>query len=633
MNKENLKKNFDFAGWVTKNNVRCSDGRTILDGAFAHQDGAIVPLVWNHQHESASDIGGKVLLENRKGGIYGYAKVNGTKTGQDFKELVHSGDITAFSIYAGHVKERNGDVMHGDIMEVSLVLAGANPEAKIETFFAHGSDGDVDMLFVLAEDDTEFEFSHSDKDDDEDEDENLPENDEDEDEDPEDDDDEKGEKKVVVKHADEGSEKTVQDVVDSMNDDQKNVMYALIGAAVEEAKGNNDDDEDEEEDDTVRHNAFEGNDTNEERSFFAHSDIKEVVEAAKRTNTSLKENVKQYAFAHSLDTTGLIGPSEATANQGYGVRDLDMIFPDYHNVTNRPEFISRNMSWVDKVLGAVHRVPYKRIQSVFADITENEARAKGFLKGNVKTDEVFTLLKRKTEPHTIYKRQKFDRDDILDAEDWDVIAWIKEEMTVMLNEEKARAILIGDGRPGSSNDKIDEQHIRPVVKDVPLFNVKVNVTVAANVTEEEQAIATVKAIKRARKEYKGSGNPTFYTTEDVLTEMLLIEDKMGNEKYKSIAELATALRVSDIVTVEPMEGATVDNKPLIGTIVNLADYYCGGDTARDQGLFEDFDIDYNRQVYLRETRMSGALVKPFSALTILLNKPSGAEEQTEQPAG
>lgn len=619
MGANSKKGDYDFAGYVTKNNIKCKDGRVIRNGAFAHCSGKTVPLVWNHMHGSASDVAGHVLLEDIPGkGTYGYAKTNNTETGKLVKELVHSGDITAFSIYAGHVKQKNSDVMHGDIQEVSVVLAGANPEATIDTFFEHGDGEEEEMLFFMPDDGAceiiEDGFGHADDGDEED---NSSK--------------EEG-KKVEEKKDDkkeDKKEKTLKEAFDEMPKEYQEVAAALVGLALEDAKGGSKDDDDEEENGgnkTVKHNAFENHDDDQitEDGILSQSDMEEIIRSAKSSKaSSLKDVYESYCFAHSLDTTGMEGPSQSTASQRYGVRDLSMLVSDYHNTSVRPEFIGRDTDWVSVVMAGVHKTPYKRIRSIFADITEDEARAKGYIKGNQKTEEVFTLLKRTTDPQTIYKKQKVDRDDILDIDDFDVVAWIKDEMGVMLDEEKARAILIGDGRSAASNDKIKEDHIRPIASDVPLFNIKADVTVAAKVSEEDKAKAFIKAVKRARKQYKGSGNPTCFTTEDVLTECLMLEDTIGHTLYKSVDELATALRVSRIVTVEPMVGATVDSKPVMAVIVNLKDYNVGGDTGRDQGLFDDFDIDMNQYKYLRETRMSGALTKPFSAMTILLNQASG----------
>ena len=639
------KKDFDFAGWVTKNNVKCTDGRTIRQNAFAHMDGKTVPLVYNHNHDDIDNVLGRVLLENRPEGVYGYAAVNGTDRGEVAKKCVMHGDIVSFSIFANHLKETNsGDVMHGDIKEVSLVLAGANEEALIDTYFEHGVDGDSGMYFYLAENNkagnaseftTDF-LTHAD----EDEEEKKKETTEDEEpekseEDPkqEEDTEDEEKKEKAMKHSDEenNSEKTIQDIVDTMSEEQQNAMYALIGAAIEDAKGGGNDDEVQHSDEggeVMKTNVFENDHVQE--NVLAHSDMNTILETAKTTG-SMRQAFKEYCLAHSIDTTGMtILPTSSPVDQAailngaYGVRDLDMLFPEYKAASAVPEWVKRDTTWADIVRAGVKKVPHKRLKSMFADITEDEARAKGYVKGDQKFAEVFELLGRTTDPQTIYKLQKLDRDDIIDIEDFDVVAWIKGEMQIMLNEEIARAILIGDGRTSNNKFKIKEDHVRSIVNDVPFFNIKVNVNVAANADEATTYKEFRKAILRARKQYKGSGNPTLFTTEEVLTELLLLEDGIGHPLYKTEAELATALRVSRIVTVEVMENQTVDSKPLMGVIVNLNDYTIGGDGNREKGMFEDFDIDFNKYTYLIETRMSGALMKPYSAMTIMLNRAQAA---------
>ena len=621
-------KDYDFAGWVTKNNVKCSDGRTIRQNAFAHMDGKRVSLVYNHNHEDLDNVLGYVDLENRENGVYGYAKCANTDMGNTAKELVHSGSLVSFSIYANNLSEKNGDVMHGDIKEVSLVLAGANKEALIDTFFEHGVDGETGMYFYNGEGDCEFTedfLSHADEDE---EDEKEVEEEVEESEEEESDEDEK---KKEIKHSDEGNDEeseggqTLAEAYEEMPDKYKKVCAALVGMATEE-----DSDEVEHSDEggeVMKVNAFE-NEVKEQENVLEHSDIQEIMTVAKSGSKTLKQAFNDYCLAHSIDTTGMnILPNQATSSQSYGVRDLDMLFPEYKAQSNIPEFIKRDTTWVDVVNAGVKKVPFKRIKSMFANITEDEARAKGYIKGDQKAPEVFELLGRTTDPQTIYKLQQLDRDDIIDIEDFDVVAWIKAEMQIMLAEEKARAILIGDGRSANNRHKIKEDHVRPIATDVPLFNIKVNVNVAADADEDTTYKEFKKAVLRGRKQYKGSGNPTLFTTEEVLTELLLLEDKMGHPLYKTETELATALRVSKIVTVEVMENQTVDSKPLLGVIVNLNDYTVGGDGNREKGMFEDFDIDFNQYKYLIETRMSGALTKPYSAMTILLNRASAQQAQ------
>lgn len=621
-------KDYDFAGWVTKNNVKCSDGRTIRQNAFAHMDGKRVSLVYNHNHEDLDNVLGYVDLENRENGVYGYAKCANTDMGNTAKELVHSGSLVSFSIYANNLSEKNGDVMHGDIKEVSLVLAGANKEALIDTFFEHGVDGETGMYFYNGEGDCEFTedfLSHADEDE---EDEKEVEEEVEESEEEESDEDEK---KKEIKHSDEGNDEeseggqTLAEAYEEMPDKYKKVCAALVGMATAE-----DSDEVEHSDEggeVMKNNLFE-NEVKEQENVLEHSDIQEIMTVAKSGSKTLKQAFNDYCLAHSIDTTGMnILPNQATSSQTYGVRDLDMLFPEYKAQSNIPEFIKRDTTWVDVVNAGVKKVPFKRIKSMFANITEDEARAKGYIKGEQKATEVFELLGRTTDPQTIYKLQQLDRDDIIDIEDFDVVAWIKAEMQIMLAEEKARAILIGDGRSANNHHKIKEDHVRPIAKDVPLFNIKVNVNVAADADEDTIYKEFKKAVLRGRKQYKGSGNPTLFTTEEVLTELLLLEDKMGHPLYKTETELATALRVSKIVTVEVMENQTVDSKPLLGVIVNLNDYTVGGDGNREKGMFEDFDIDFNQYKYLIETRMSGALTKPYSAMTILLNRAAAQQAQ------
>lgn len=616
-------KDYDFAGWVTKNNVKCSDGRTIRQNAFAHMDGKRVSLVYNHNHEDLDNVLGYVDLENRENGVYGYAKCANTDMGNTAKELVHSGSLVSFSIYANNLSEKNGDVMHGDIKEVSLVLAGANKEALIDTFFEHGVDGETGMYFYNGEGDCEFTedfLSHADEDEDEEDEKEVEEEAEESEEEKSDED----EKKKEIKHSDEGNDEeseggqTLAEAYEEMPDKYKKVCAALVGMATAE-----DSDEVEHSDEggeVMKNNLFE-NEVKEQENVLEHSDIQEIMTVAKSGSKTLKQAFNDYCLAHSIDTTGMnILPNQATSSQAYGVRDLDMLFPEYKAQSSIPEFIKRDTTWVDVVNAGVKKVPFKRIKSMFANITEDEARAKGYIKGDQKAPEVFELLGRTTDPQTIYKLQQLDRDDIIDIEDFDVVAWIKAEMQIMLAEEKARAILIGDGRSANNRHKIKEDHVRPIATDVPLFNIKVNVNVAADADEDTTYKEFKKAVLRGRKQYKGSGNPTLFTTEEVLTELLLLEDKMGHPLYKTETELATALRVSKIVTVEVMENQTVDSKPLLGVIVNLNDYTVGGDGNREKGMFEDFDIDFNQYKYLIETRMSGALTKPYSAMTILLNR-------------
>lgn len=606
-----IPKGYDFSGWASKNDLRCSDGRTIRKDAFAVQDGSRVPLVWNHQHNSPDKILGHAILENRDEGVYTYGYFNNTSNGKAAKESLIHGDIEGLSIWANNLDQRGRDVYHGVIREVSLVLAGANPGAFVESVLAHGMtiDEDEDEALFYTGDNIVIhaETDSSGK-----------------------------EGKELGDNNNQGKdgEKTVADVFNTLNDEQKEAVAIIVGQAIKDAKGDNDNDD--KEDDTVKHNLFEGdpNVEEEQKNYLSHSDMEEIIKDA-RKNGSLKQACMNFigddgVLAHSVDTTGM---TTVTGTQKYGFNDPSMLFPDPKALNVPPEWISRDMNWVSQVMSQVHRTPFSRIKSLYANITEDEARAKGYIKGKQKKHEVFTTLKRTTEPQTIYKLQKMDRDDVIDITDFDVVAWIKAEMKVMLAEEIARAILIGDGRQSDAEDKIQEDKIRPIVTDVPLFNVVVKVTVPANATQAEIAKATINAIIRSRKQYKGSGNPTFWTVEDVITEMLLLEDGIGHKMYKTEAEVATALRVSRITTVEPMEGHTITlgakSYPLIGTICNLADYNVGADKGGDvDNMFEDFDINFNQMSYLIEKRMSGALIKPYSAITLVLDQ-GGTLVETE----
>ena len=596
---------YDFSGWATKNDLRCADGRTIRHNAFKDCDGVEVPLVWNHAHNEPENVLGHALLENRDDGVYCYGAFNDTSSGQVAKVLVQHGDIKSLSIYANQLKQISGDVVHGIIREVSLVHAGANPGAMIDTVIAHSDDNDEEAIIYTGE---PLFLMHSD------------EKSESKPSEANEDSNEKGDSKVA-NEKETSNEKTVKEIFDELTDDQKKVVYAIVGQAVADAKGETDD-EDEEDTEEMKHNVFE-NDATQQDNYLSHADVQNIFENAKRMGSlkaAVEDAIDSGVLAHSIDTTDM---DTATGHQTYGFNDASMLFPNAKSLNTPPEWISRNMDWVSDVMGGVKHTPFTRIKSVFADITEDEARARGYVKGTQKVHEVFATLKRETTPQTIYKLQKMDRDDILDITDFDVVAWIRNEMRMMLNEEIARAILIGDGRVAGTSGKINETNIRPVVTDVPLFNTKVNVAIAANDDENAEAKKIINSIIRARKNYKGSGNPTFYTTEDVLTELLLLEDQIGHKLYKTEAELATALRVRKIVTVEPMEGMKVDNKDLIGVIVNLADYNVGADKGGEVNMFDDFDINFNQYSYLIETRCSGALIKPYSALTILKTVGSG----------
>jgi HK97 family phage prohead protease len=605
---------FDFAGWATKNDIKCSDGRTIRKNAFKDDDGKKVPLVFAHNHDDPEMVLGHAILRNRKEGVWAECYFNNTPKAQVSKELVKHGDLASLSIYANKLKQSaNRDVLHGSIKEVSLVLAGANPEALIEfPMIAHGDEYDWAEDEATIECHIEGLIMH----DDFDEEEEIEETEEvveheyeptEEVEETLEHADELKEKEEDKKVADNGGDKTIGEVFETLNEEQKTAVYAIIGQALEDAKGGSN-----EEDDNVKHNLFDNDyDEYEGGEILSHEEIQQVFSDAKRLG-SLKEACLQ----HSIDTTGM---DVAVGEQTYGFNDANMLYPDYRSLNTPPEWIKRNTEWVSEVVGGATKSPFTRVKSLFADITEDEARARGYMKGNEKKEEVFTTLKRTTDPCTIYKKQKLDRDDIIDITDFNIVPWIKAEMEVMLDEELGRAILIGDGRASDSDDKIKEDCIRPIAKDVPLFNIKVNVEVDAGATGAEKADAIMDAILRARKDYKGSGNPTFFTTEDWLTEMLLLKDGIGHKMYKTEQELATALRVSKITTVEVMEGQKIDSKDLVGVIVNMKDYRLGNDKGGEKSLFDDFDIDYNQYKYLIETRRSGALVRPKSAMTVTIS--------------
>ena len=611
--------NSDFQGWASKNNLLCTDGRVIRENAFAHQNGAVVPLVWNHRHDTPSAIIGKATLVNKPDGVYCYGLFNNTKFGKMCKELVAHGDVTSLSILANQLKQKGHDVMHGMIREVSLVLAGANPQAFIEDMdLAHGEDAEYEARIypqepIICHGDDDFEEEEPENTPAEENPEGNPTNESEPESDPTPAN-QNGEENPVennpatkpeLQQAD-GSEETIQDVIDSMNEKQKNVMYYLVATAREENK----------EDSTMAHNAFEsGANTTAQltRENFA------LLAKEAKACSSLKEAV----LAHMDDMEGL---SDALMHADYGIENIEYLFPDDRNVTRQPQFIQRDMSWVSSVMSGVHHVPFSRIKSVFADITADEARAKGYLKGKLKKEEVFTLLKRSTTPQTIYKKQKLDRDDIIDIVDFDVVAWLKSEMRMMLNEEIARAILVSDGRSTASDDKIKEDNIRPIWTDADLYTIKVGIDSVTYNDDDKLAKEFIRQCIKSRKDYKGSGNPALYTTEEMLTNMLLLEDGIGHRLYKTEEELRTALRVSKIVTVPVMEGLTrevtheADSKAythsLMGIIVNLTDYTVGADKGGAVSMFDDFDIDYKQQKYLMETRCSGALTKPYSAITI-----------------
>ena len=560
---------YDFSGWATKNDLKCSDGRIIRRDAFKDNDGQTVPLVWNHQHNDPLNVLGHALLENRAEGVYAYCTFNDTPAGNNAKMLVEHGDVSALSIYANRLKQDRGNVTHGVIREVSLVLAGANPGAFIDSIMRHGESSDEEAVIYTGEN---LSLEHGEKED----------------------------------NMENGNEKTIKDVVDSMTEEQRNVMYALIGQALEDVKHSDDDEHEQKnknkegDENEMKHNVFDNQNKNNTKDTLTHAEMATILSDAKRYG-SLKESVLQH-------------------KETFGIENIDILFPDYKNMNVPPEFIKRDTGWVAQVMNSVSHTPFSRIKSVFADITADEARARGYIKGKLKKEEVFSLLKRTTDPQTIYKKQKLHRDDVIDITSFDVVAWIKAEMRMMLDEEIARAILVGDGRLTSDDDHIQENHIRPIYKEAPLY--AVNVVLEHQTDADTRAKAFIRTAVKSRKDYKGSGEPTLFCTEDLLTDMLLLEDGHGRAIYESEAKLATALRVKNIVTVPVMEGVHRTNSTvstecdLLGIIVNLRDYNVGADKGGAINMFEDFDIDYNAQKYLIETRCSGALVKPYSAIVI-----------------
>lgn len=578
---------FDFAGWATRNDLECSDGRIIRRDAFAHCDGKKVPLVWMHKHGDVSDVLGHAFLENRPEGVYAYGVFNNSEYGQNAKEAVMHGDIDCLSIFANHLRETpRRDVLHGDIQELSLVLSGANPGAFVEEVFAHGEDGETTGMYI-GYDERGLTLYHDDDDDDY-------EDDDYDDDDYDDDDDE-----------------TVEDIYNSMSERQQDVCDYLVQQALESSVEHSDYDDNyimhygEEGGSMMRNNVFENSmrgvdyggaaifHSNEEKMDF----IKGVVEDAK-TYGSFKESF----LAHADD---------------YGIEDIEFLFPDAKTLNNPPEFLKRDDSWVGEVINGTHHSPFSRIKSVFADITEDEARAKGYFKGKKKKEEIFSLLKRSTGPTTIYKKQKIDRDDTIDITDFDVIAWIKSEMRVMYNEELARCVLFGDGRLASSDDKVDESCVRPIWKDDPLFTINYTLKVASG---QNRASEFVDATIKSRKGYKGSGKPIMFIGEDLLTECLLLKDNNGRFIYKDVDELAKIFRVSKIVEVSIMDGLVREvggkTMELLSLVVNLTDYTIGADKGGQLNFFDDFDIDYNQMKYLYESRCSGALTKPFAAIAV-----------------
>lgn len=566
--------NYDFAGWATRNNVKCSDGRVIMQNAFQGNNGAIVPLVWNHQHDNPDCVLGQALLENRPEGVYAYCRFNGTESGNTAKELVEHGDVSSLSIFANQLKEQGSNVLHGNIREVSLVLAGANPKAYIEDVFAHSDDEEEDGIRIymgepltsLSHSDTQTESAEKQPDDTKD-------------------------------------DETVGDVFNSLTEKQKKVFYFMLAKAMNEGKADGEDDENKDtnnkEEKDMKHNVFDQATDETNGGTLSHDAMNAIIKDTKRFGT-MKESYLQHA-------------------DEYGIENIEYLFPEAHNLNETPEFIKRDTGWVSKVMSGVHHSPFSRIKSMFANITEDQARAKGYIKGNLKKDEVFSLLKRTTTPTTVYKKQKIDKDDWDDITDFNVVSWLKTEMRMMLDEELARAYLLGDGRTTSDDDKINEQNIRPVAKDEALFTIQKAVNVSPNATDDDKAKAFIKAVIRSRKEYKGSGNPTLYTTEDMLTTCLLLTDTTGRDIYEDVNQLCKKLRVKEIITVPVMEGLKAkDGNDMLAILVNMNDYNVGADKGGSVNMFDDFDIDYNQQKFLMETRCSGALTKPYSAIVYSL---------------
>ena len=580
---------YDFSGWATRNNIECSDGRTIMRDAFKDNDGQKVPLVWNHQHDDPNEVLGHALLENRDEGVYAYCKFNDTESGQTAKSLVVNGDVDKLSIYANKLKSNMGQVVHGCIREVSLVLAGANPGAYIDSVVVH-ADGaeDEEEGTIYTDEQISVNVEHSEEKSEEKEETKMNDNSE-------------------IKHAEaETEEKTVQEVFDTLTDEQKDVVYAIIGEAVEEAKNDaGDEDEGEEEgEENMKHNVFD-NDNNRE-DVLAHSEFVKAAIADAKKYGSMRESFIAHAEEEGLEW-----------NEN---NDFSPLFPDATNVNREPIMVEKDNSWVAKVMAQVKHSPFSRVKNTLGRMDESTARAKGYIKGSKKANIQMAVLNRVTTPTTVYIKNDIDRDDVIDITDFDVVAWQKKEMRKQLDKELALAMLLGDGRDVSDQYKINEQNIRPVVSDDDLYTIKYVVTEgvdynnAGNSHSENDSVAKgiIRAALKARKNYKGSGRPTFYTTEDCLTDMLLIEDQNGRVIYDSIDKLATALRVSEIVTIPEMESRT----DIYGIIVNLNDYTAGADKGGSVNMFDDFDIDYNQMKYLMETRMSGALTQPYSAIVL-----------------
>ena len=626
---------YDFSGYATKNNIRCADGRVIRHDAFKENDGQIVPLVWQHVHDDPTNVLGHALLENRDDGVYAYATLNNTESGKHAREMVKNGDIVAMSIFANRLQQHGSDVIHGVIREVSLVLAGANPGALIDNIslaHADGSYTDIDDEAVIYSGLEGIEyFSHAD------------------------DSDEKESEESDDKKKEGGmADKTIQDVFNTLNDEQKDAVYFLIGQAIEQNKSGKADesmshadddpddvDEDDANDDDDRTVQDVFDELTEEQKNVVYFLIGQALENANGKTgksdggDSMKHNVFDEAYENEADVlthdefTAIMNDAKKASSLkdvflAHGITNLDVLFPEAKMVRPQPDIISREMSWVDKLWNQLHRSPFARIKSAAANITADEARARGYQKGNLKAEEVITMLSRETPPQTIYKKQSLDRDDVVDITDIDVIAWLKQEMRMMLNEELCRAILVGDGRAVNSPDKIKDDRIRPVYTDSDVYTIHYPVTYDSGMTDDQRASAIVDSVLRARKNYKGSGEPTMYAPNETITDLLLAKDTIGRRLYKDMNELIAALRVKEIVEVPVMEGVqrtvtvsgTSTTYNLLALIFNPRDYTVGADKGGAVSLFDDFDIDYNKLKYLIETRCSGALTLPYSAMAI-----------------
>lgn len=629
---------YDFSGWATRPNLRCSDGRVIMRDAFKDDSGRKVPLVYNHIHDSMSQVLGHAILEEKDGGIYAYAFLNNSQSGNEAREAVKHGDITSFSIYANQLRENGKNVIHGMIRELSIVLAGANPGAVIEDVLAHNDDFDGEAIIDIGYDNADI-LSHADKE------EEKPTEEKSKSEEKEEVAEAKEEAKEEVKEAPKAEEsskgKTVGEVFNTLNDDQKKAVAIIVGQAIAEAKEDKESDEDDDNDKEVSHSGLDDYDernnnemkynvfenTNEPNIYLSKEDQKAIIQHAMESSSSLKQTVM-----NEMRDGGILAHAITDHNGNsvtYGVANIDYFFPDVKAMTNTPGLINPNQDWVAKVINGTHHTPFSRVKSWFADITGEDARARGYIKGNQKVSEVIEGLKRETTPQTIYKYQKLDRDDTIDITDFDVVAWLKAEMRMLLDKEVARAILIGDGRQ-AGNDKIKELNVRPIYNDADLYTVKVPVNVAANATDNDVAFAVIDSIIRSRKEYKGSGNPSFFVDENYLGILLTLKDGMGRYIYENEASLAARLRVKEIIPVDVMDGQQIpitvesvtSNKPLIGVIVNLQDYNVGADKGGQISFFDDFDLKFNTNEYLIETRMSGALTVPYSAMSVYLNRAS-----------